>query len=177
VGLNVTDNHGGSGQSYFQYVVVFDPNGGFVTGAGSIHSPEGAYAPDYYLTGRASFGFTARYQRGASVPTGNTQFSFQVADLSFQSTSYQWLVVSGYRGQFKGEGVINGAGRYGFLLTAIDGQRTGGGGTDKFRIKIWAKNADGSDGAVVYDNKMGSAEDSNDATIVGGGSIVIHTGK
>jgi hypothetical protein len=36
-------------------------------------------------------------------------------------------VVAGARAQFKGSGRINNAGDYGFLLTAIDGQRPGGG--------------------------------------------------
>jgi hypothetical protein len=40
---------------------------------------------------------------------------------------------------------------------------------DKFRIKIWDEA-----GQVVYDNKMGEADDSSEATAIGGGSIVIH---
>jgi hypothetical protein len=47
----------------------------------------------------------------------------------------------------------------------------GGGGVDKFRIRIWDKN--NGDG-IVYDNKMGSSDNSNDSTELGGGSIVIH---
>ena len=118
----------------------------FKVKGGWIDSPAGAYAIDPSLTGRASFGFTSRYQPGATVPTGVTRFRFQVADLHFQSESYEWLVVAGARAQFKGTGTINGAGNYGFMLTAIDGQLNGGGGVDKFRIKIWDKN---NGGAVV----------------------------
>ena len=69
-----------------------------------------------------------------------------------------------------GVGTVNGAGSFGFLLTAIDGQISGGGGVDEFRIKIW----DQVSGAIVYDNKTGSLDTSNDATVLGGGSIVIH---
>ena len=76
------------------------------------------------------------------------------------------------RAQFKGEGSINGQGRYGFLLTAIDGQISGGGGVDKFRIKIWDKN-DGD--RVVYDNQPGGSDDADPVTALGGGSIVVHT--
>jgi hypothetical protein len=60
------------------------------------------------------------------------------------------------------------------MLTAIDGQTSGGGGTDKFRMKIWIKYANGSDGPVVYDNQMNAADDSNPTTVLGGGSIQIH---
>jgi hypothetical protein len=78
-------------------------------------------------------------------------------------------VVSGARAQYKGNGTINGAGNFGFLLTAIDGQINGGGGTDKFRIKIWDTSS------IVYDNQMGKSDTGNDATELGGGSIVIQT--
>lgn len=79
-------------------------------------------------------------------------------------------MVAGARAQFKGTGQINGAGDYGFLLTGIDGQISGGGGTDRFRIKIW----DVATGAVVYDNEMDASEASDASTALGGGSIVIH---
>jgi hypothetical protein len=46
-------------------------------------------------------------------------------------------VVSGAKAQYKGTGTVNGQPGYGFLLTATDGQLQGGGGVDKFRIKIW----------------------------------------
>jgi len=79
-------------------------------------------------------------------------------------------VVAGARAQYKGTGQVNGKGSYGFLLTAIDGQISGGGGVDKFRIKIW----DTTTGDVIYDNQRGAAEDSDAATALGAGSIVIH---
>ena len=77
--------------------------------------------------------------------------------------------MAGARAQFKGVGTINGAGTYGFMLSAIDGQVNGGGGADKFRIKIWD-----SAGTIAYDNQMDAAEDADPSTVLGGGSIVIH---
>jgi hypothetical protein len=162
------DRAGIQGDETCVLVPVYDPTGGFVTGGGWITSPPGAYAPSPSLTGKASFAFSAKYQHGANLPSGDTQFRFQAADFLFRSSTYQWLVVAGARAQFKGSGTINGSGDYQFLLTAIDGEVPGGGGEDKFRIKIW--NA----GGVVYDNKMGSDDGGNDATTLGGGSIVIH---
>jgi hypothetical protein len=149
-------------------VVIYDPSAGFVTGGGWIISPPGAAAWDSTLTGMASFGFVSKYQKGATVPSGNTEFQFNAGNLDFQSTSYEWLVVGGARAQYKGAGTINGIPGYGFLLTAIDGQISGGGGTDKFRIKIW--DTDG----VVYDNEMGTDDSGTPTTALGGGSIVIH---
>jgi PKD repeat protein len=39
VTLTVSDHDGGSSQSIFQYIVIFDPSAGFVTGGGWINSP------------------------------------------------------------------------------------------------------------------------------------------
>jgi PKD domain/Matrixin len=171
VTLTVTDDDGGSAQSTYQYVVAYDPSAGFVTGGGWINSPAGAYVANPALTGKANFGFVSRYQNGNSVPTGNTEFQFKIADFNFKSTSYEWLVVSGAKARFRGVGTLNGAGSYGFELVAWDGQAAGGGGTDRFRIKIW--NANQGNG-VVYDNQMGAADGADPTTTLGGGSIVIH---
>ncbi|MFC1714494.1 sigma-70 family RNA polymerase sigma factor [Candidatus Poribacteria bacterium] len=169
--LTVTDKDGDFSESVFQYVVVYDPGAGFVTGGGWIDSPSGAYTPenedDPDLTGKANFGFVSRYKKGADVPTGNTQFVFHIADLNFHSTEYDWLVVAGDKAKFKGWGDVNGEDSYQFMLTATDGDD----GVNKFRIKIW--DADG----VLYDNKHGSADESSDAQVIGGGSIVIHKDK
>jgi outer membrane protein assembly factor BamB len=170
VTLTVTDDDAGSGQSVFQYVVLYDPSAGFVTGGGWIDSPEGAYTPATSLTGKANFGFVSKYKKGADTPSGETEFQFRVADLNFHSTTYQWLVIAGPKAKFKGSGTINGSGDYGFMLTATDGQINGGGGVDKFRIKIWDKQT----GEVIYDNQLGDADEGDATQAIGGGSIVIH---
>jgi PKD repeat protein len=170
VTLTVTDDDGGSDTEEFLFAVIFDPTGSFVTGGGAIDSPLGAYALNPALTGKASFGFVSKYLKGATVPTGNTQFQFQAGDLSFHSIAYEWLVISGARAQYKGTGMINGTGVYGFMLTAIDGQVNGGGGVDRFRFKIW----DIGTGAIIYDNQMGTPDDGAVVTALTQGSITIH---
>jgi PKD repeat protein len=172
VKLTVTDDDGGV-DTATQYngvdaiLVVYDPNGGFVTGGGWIISPAGAYKADLTMTGKANFGFVSKYNKGATVPNGETEFQFQAGNLNFHSSSYDWLVISGQKAVYKGVGTINGAGTYAFVLSAIDGQQ------DKFRIKIWDKN---QGNAVVYDNllKANAADDDDPPTAIGGGSIVIH---
>jgi parallel beta-helix repeat protein len=151
-------------------LVVYDPAGGFVTGGGWIMSPAGAYAADPTLEGKATFGFVSKYQKGASVPSGNTEFQFHAAGMNFKSNSYDWLVLAGAKAQYKGTGTINGTGEYKFMLTAWDGQVTGGGDVDRFRIRIW----DSASGGLVYDNQTGAADGDDPTTALGGGSIVIH---
>ena len=172
----VTDDDGNTTEEPFEYVVVFDPNGGFVTGGGWIMSPAGAFVPDSTLVGKANFGFVSKYKKGANVPTGNTEFQFKAGELNFSSTAYQWLVVAGSKAQYKGVGTINGWDGYGFLLSATDGDaKNHGDGVDKFRIKIW----DTGSGDIVYDNKLGASDDIDmaDPQEIGGGSIVIHSAK
>jgi hypothetical protein len=164
-----TDVGGNIGANECIFLVVYDPSSGFVTGGGWINSPEGAYTPNPTLIGKANFSFVSKYKKGTNIPTGLSPFEFKVADLNFYSDNYQWLVISGAKAQFKGVGTINGGGYYDFLLTAIDGQISGG-GTDKFRIKIW----DEATGIVTYDNKAGASDYGEDATELTGGSIVIH---
>jgi hypothetical protein len=169
VTLTVTNIGGGSAQSVFQYVVVYNPSAGFVTGAGKITSPGGAYAANPSLTGQANFGLNAKYKSGATVPTGNTDFQFPPANLTFQSTSYDWLVITTNQAQYQGSGTINGAGNYGFLVTALDG---GGHGPDLFRLKIWDKN---NSNAVVYDTQPGAPTTAAPTTALGAGRIQVHT--
>ena len=170
VQFTIDDGHGGAASATYQYVVVYDPSAGFVTGGGWITSPVGAYALEPALSGKATFGFVSQYKKGANVPTGNTEFQFNAGGLNFKSTSYDWLVVAGAKAQFKGTGTINGSGAFGFMLSATDGQAQGGGGTDTFRIKIWDKATE----QVIYDNQIGADEDAEPSTALGGGSIVVH---
>ena len=159
-----------NGQMDCTLVARYDPSAGFVTGGGWVISPLGAYVPNPLLTGKATFGFQSKYQKGMTVPSGNTEFQFHAGGMNFKSSLCNWLVISGARAQYKGTGTINGSGNYSFLLTAIDGAVAGGGGTDKFRMKIW----DTATGVVVYDNQMGTSDSGDPTTVISGGSIVIH---
>ncbi|MFC2068648.1 hypothetical protein ACFLTP_06530 [Chloroflexota bacterium] len=141
-------------------VAVYDPSAGFVTGGGWIDSPANAdkRQGNENLTGKATFGFVSKYKKGATVPTGQTEFQFKAGDLNFHSSEYQWLVVTqgGTNAQFKDSGTVNGEGPYNFMIWASDDD------TDTFRIMI----------AGVYDNGTGGTDQE-----IGGGNIVVHTSK
>ena len=174
-GLNQS-NPGGLGDPVTEYV-LYEPwigNEGMVTGGGWIISPAGAYTPDPSLSGKATFGFVSMYKKGAEVPTGKTQFNFQMADLNFHSDSYEWMRVAGAKAMYKGTGTINGEGDYGFMLFAIDEKLTPSTDVDMFRIKIWDKNNNDN---IIYDNQIGADDNAYLTTEIAGGSIVIHKAK
>jgi PKD repeat protein len=174
--LTVTDGDGYTAEEVYEFVVVYDLEGGtgFVTGGGWIWSQAGwclLDSPCNVAEGKANFGFVSRYRKGASKPTGATEFKFSAGGLNFHSDSYEWLVVNraGTNGQFKGTGTVNGdpapdGELYTFMVWAVDGNPDH---DDTFRIKIWWEDAGVE--RVVYDNGFGQA--------IGGGSIVIHKTK
>ncbi|MCG6958076.1 MAG: hypothetical protein LJF04_18975, partial [Gemmatimonadetes bacterium] len=151
-------------------IVVYDPSAGFVTGGGWIDSPAGAYVLDPDLSGKATFGFVAKYKKGQSTPEGNTEFQFHAAGLNFHLSSYDWLTIAGKAfAMFKGVGTVNGEmcgvdDPYKFMLWAGDdfGGTPPGPFYYTFRIKIWCGEDDD-----IYDNGMNQE--------IGGGSIVVHT--
>ena len=160
-----TDDASNVGDPECIMLVVYDPNGGFVTGGGWINSPAGAFKADASLTGKANFGFVSKYKKGATVPTGNTKFQFKAGDLNFHSSSFDFLVVTmgGTNAQYMGSGTINGRlapndTHFKFMIWARDNT------PDTFRIKIWWENGVEN---VVYDNGFNQP--------IGGGSIVIQT--
>lgn len=170
--VRVTDDEDRVATARYDYLVVYDPTAGFVTGGGRLTVPAGSYVADPSLAGTGTFGFESKYKKGATVPSGSTEFRFHEAGFTFTSNDYQWLVVSGAKAQFKGTGSVNGTSAYSFLVTVTDGQVSGGGGVDKFRIKVWET----SSGATVFDNNMGGSTDLNTAPSqpIDGGNIAIH---
>ena len=175
VTLSVKDSASQTYIKEYQYVVVYDLEGGFVTGGGWITSPVGAYAANPDLTGKATFGFVSKYVKGQTTPTGNTQFNFNTAGIQFHSSDYDWLVIAGQKAMYKGTGTINDVGNYGFMLSAIDGDIVSGthDDGDMFRIRIWDRDSD----ALVYDNNIGNDDDAEPTTALGGGTIMIHQAK
>ncbi|MFO7621729.1 MAG: MBG domain-containing protein, partial [Bacteroidales bacterium] len=169
----VTAIAGGGCSESIAYLPVYDPDGGFVTGGGWIMSPAGALVTNPAAVGKANFGFVSKYKKGSNQVDGNTEFQFHAGSINFKSSSHTagTLVIAGAKAIYKGIGTVNGAGNYGFMVSAVDGQISGGGGYDKFRIKIWDKN---NSDALVYDNNFGEDENAEPTTLLGGGSIVIH---
>lgn len=163
--MTVRDDDGGTGSSTFNYVVIYSGTS-FVTGGGWLGSPAGAFAENPSATGRANFGFNAKYVNGQAQ--GSTEFVFQNGGLNFHSTSYDWIVVSGFEALYVGSGTLNGSGDYAFLVSVADGKLAGT-DVDRFRIRIWEK----ATGAVVYDDQPGDDPYASAAVATSAGSIRI----
>jgi hypothetical protein len=161
-----TDTRNGSEDIFTS--LLFDPDGESISGAGKINSRAGAYIPNPALSGKAEFGFEARYRTRGLLPSGNAEFRFEAGKtkLRFRSKSYEWLFVSGNTAQLKGSGTLNGEEDYVFLITILDGKRIG---RDRFRIKI----ADKASGALVYDSAPGAPDDNAFLQLINEGRIEI----
>ena len=151
---------------------MFDPAAGSARGAGWFSSPAGAYVSDTTAAGRAFFGFLARYQKDGAVPFAQPGFRLKTDRFAFDSTAYDWLVVTGAKAQLHGSGRVNGNAGYAFLVSAIDGDRIGKDVPDRLRIKIW----DAASGAVLYDTQAGDPDGADPVRVLGGGSLVVGQG-
>ena len=175
VTLKVTDNTGATSWVDTQddvesIVVIYDPSNGYTIGGGFIYSPLGAYVADPTLTGKMTFGYNSKFFKGATNPKGESQLDFIIGNLEFNALNYEYLVIDRARAQFRGFGKVNGISGYDFIVTVIDGNLAGGGGVDKFRIKIWEKTT----GIIVYDNQMGASDAADPIMPIGpGGDISI----
>ena len=80
-----------------------------MTGGGWIMSPAGAYHGQPDADRKGQLRLRLEVPEGQDGPDGDTEFQFQAGNFNFQSTSYDWLVISGAKAQYQGTGTINGA--------------------------------------------------------------------
>lgn len=167
VSVNVTDDDGAfTERTAANPVIVYDPSGGFATGGGWFISPEGAYPAKPGLTGKANFSFVSKYRKDEIEPASTVKFEFKAGDLEFESTSNEFIVVSGSNAMYRGTGTLNGGGNYRFLLNVTDGS------PDRVRIQI--VDTTPVTGGIVYDNEMGKSEYEPPGVAVGGGNVAVH---
>lgn len=92
----------------FKSVVINDPDAGFLTACAWFTSPVGTYKAMPAASGKAYLAFVAKYKLEATLPFGHILFHFPAGGLTFYSTSYEWLVISGVKVSYRGEGRLNG---------------------------------------------------------------------
>ena len=154
-------------------IVIYDPNGGYTYGGGYFNSPAGAVTSNVSATGKASYGFSVNYFKGATYPKGETQFDFKVGEFEFNALNFEYLSIAGAKAQMKGTGkIIGGQSGINFILTVTDGQLDGT-GIDRIRMKIYNKNTM----EVYYDNQPGVSDVVNPTTPVQESSTVVISGS
>jgi len=165
--MTVADDDGGTdSKAAAGQVVVYDAAAGWVTGGGWITSPAGTNLTAPAATGKLTFGFVARYQAEASIPSGSAEVKLTLGKLDFRSAAFDWLVVTGNTARCQGRGTLDGVDGYGFALTAVDGASS-----DAIHVRIWNL----ATGATVYDSRPGESLESEAVSALGGGSIQIHS--
>jgi hypothetical protein len=132
VTVEVCDNDGACDSAALGEVFIFDPNT-FVTGGGWVDSPEEAWTENATHTGKGTFGFVARYDRDGNV-RGNLQFQLHKG-IGFHATGFEYLLINDGIAVFEGEGKLNGAPGYAFVVVATD-ERYAGSPKDLFEITI-----------------------------------------
>jgi hypothetical protein len=143
VDVTITDRSGLSSTETYEFVVVFDPRGGRVSGSGTFWSDPRSYFGDGPRWGTISlFGYDARYRNNSTAPVGQTRLRL-LGGFDFRSTAYDYLVVNDTIAVTEGVGRIDGRGGYRMRVQGIDNGRV-----DFFQITIW----DDETGEVVYDN-------------------------
>jgi hypothetical protein len=199
VSVRLEDGCGAQSTRVYEYIVVYDEDGGFVTGGGWFNSPAGAYLEKPQASGKAHFNFVTKYKKKGKELEGKTDFEFKSGKLTFTSKAYEWLVINGNQAIFKGTGKVNDHSGYNFLISVIDDakndddqhwddddcERDNNGHhkkvgkkhnepkkADRIRVKIWT-----STGTVIYDTQIGASDDAPALTKIDGGSIQIHKAK
>jgi hypothetical protein len=154
----------------FEYVVVVDPDCGFVIGGGYIKSPKGAFLADEDITGKAHFAFMAKYHKRKKTPRGATRFYLKEAKIKFKSKTYDWLMVNGNVAMYQGTDKIKkDRNNYRFQVSAMDDGR-GKKAEDKYRLQLWNIVS----GALIYDNQLPDDPNALPTDVVDRGAIVIH---
>jgi hypothetical protein len=145
VDVTVTDRSGMSSTATHQFIVIFDPTGGRVSGSGAFWSEPRSYLGNGPRWGTiALFGYDARYPRNSTTPIGSTRLLL-LGGFSFLSTAYDYLVVNDTIAVAEGVGRVNGQGGYRMRVQGIDNGRV-----DFFQMTIWNE----ATGEVLYDNGL-----------------------
>lgn len=170
VNLTITDNNNASDSENYQYIVVYDPNAGFMTVSGKYDSLAGWNMQNTQAAGKVKLGIQGKYKNNNISPTGKAKLNFKVGNFEFESTSYQWLVINSYKGYLMGTGTVNGIGNYSIFIYVIDGNVAGSGGHDLLRIRI----TDNSTQNIIYDTQPNTSLLADPTTLLNSGSIKIH---
>ncbi|MEO8623877.1 MAG: DNA/RNA non-specific endonuclease, partial [bacterium] len=160
VSATVTDDDGASVSTASQTLVIYDAGAGYTTANGFVQG--------LMPSQKTNFSHDVRYT-GGSTPVGTFEIHGAPAG-NMTSSAFEYLVVQGTTGTFKGTGTLTNGTPVTFLVRGID-SKPGPGGKDKVRIKVW----NSATSAVIYDSQPNAVELATPtATVVAGGYNILH---
>jgi hypothetical protein len=145
-------------------LVVYDPDGGSVSGGGWLYPAADDELPNADARGKAHFGFQVRYRNGRDVvPAGQASFRYRAGALELESRDFQWLVVAtpnsaSFRGEAEVTHVVDGRERtdvLDFRIVLYDGDERDN-SEDEFGITVFAP-----DGGILHRVKRAVIEGGN----------------
>ncbi|HEX2780954.1 MAG TPA: hypothetical protein VHM30_15750, partial [Gemmatimonadaceae bacterium] len=157
----------------YQYVLVYDPAGPFVTGGGWFDAPASACPTLCSGNGANKAHFTVGAQFNASrpdAPDGAMKFWLQgKKTLDVRTTTLTMLLAWDDRMQLWGPATMNGTPGYLLRISGLDGNGSGNAKGGAIRIELFDPS-----GARVYDTQWGAPRDVAPTTAVQGGQLTIH---
>jgi hypothetical protein len=119
-----------------------DPITGDAVGFAEALIEEGSVALS--LGGKATFGFTVKFESGAPAPTGNLLWDDHAAGVRIKATSFEFLAIAGCTAEFGGRADVNGVDES-LDVTVVDGGEPGSKpvGPDTIRIQTDSYSAAG----------------------------------
>jgi hypothetical protein len=112
---------------------------------GWFNSEPGSFLPDPTITGTLNFNMSIHNINHPNSAQGVVKIKFPAAHINLTANQLECLLIEENVITVRGEGKNTGKGKYGILVTAIDGGNSG----DLIKITIWDK-LDGD--KVIYDN-------------------------
>lgn len=154
--VKVTDDDGGSDSAQVM-VVVYDPDAGFVTGAGSALPEMAPGTTAETASATARFTFNPKYlPHDEGPPATGGKFVYQLTETGFElnADGFDWLVVTpDGKTAFRGTGTLDGASGYGFVAYATED-------SEAFRVVVWDLDVSAHpDDDPLYDSVRGEGYD------------------
>ena len=160
VSATVTDDDGASVSTAAQTLVVYDATAGYTTASG--------YIQGVLITQKTYFSHDVRYT-GGTTPVGTFEIHGTTA-ANLTSSAFEYLVVQGTTGTFKGAGTLTNGTPVTFIVRGID-NKPGQVNRDKIRIKVWNT----ATSAVIYDSQPNAADLATPtANVIAGSYNILH---
>ena len=127
---------------------------------GYFNSDAGYYLPDLSTSGQFSLNINIKEKYPNVFQADNVQMKFPAANLIFNGSEVEYLLVDQNQITIRGSGTIKGSGNYEYLITAYDGGVIPN--DDKVKVALWEK----SNEEIIYSNPV--------LTSLNEGAIVVH---